>query len=107
MSRKSTGELVEVVFIFLILSSFLGIRETLNIAKQILSMFNSIMVSLYDTTILNIMFKYCITFPIVGLILMIIGSPRGKEGHWVGKILYFIVGYGVGFVLDFVSNLIL
>ena len=106
MSKRATSELIELVFTFVILSSFLGIKETLNIIKQILSMFNSILVSCYDTNILNVMFKYFITFPIVGVILMMLGSPRGKEGHWIGKILYFIVGYGIGLILDFISKLI-
>ena len=39
---------------------------------------------------------YFITFPLVGVILMMLGSPRRKEGHWIGKILYFIVGYEIG-----------
>ena len=106
MSKRTTSELIELAFTFIILSSFLGIKETLNIIKQILSMFNSILVSFYDTTILNVIFKYFITFPLVGVILMMLGSPRGKEGHWIGKILYFIVGYGIGFILDFISKLI-
>lgn len=106
MSKKATSELIELSFTFVILSSFLGIKETLNVIKQVTSMFNSILVSFYDTTILNVMFKYFITFPIVGVILIMLGSPRGKEGHWIGKILYFIVGYGIGFVLDFISKLI-
>ena len=102
MSKRAISELIELTFTFVILSSFLGIKETLNIIKQIFS----ILVSFYDTTILNVMFKYFITFPIVGIILMHLGSPRGKEGHWIGKILYFIVGYGIGFILDFISRLI-
>ena len=106
MSKRAISELIELAFTFVILSSFLGIKETLNIIKQILSMLNSILVSFYDTTILNVMFKYFITFPIVGIILMRLGSPRGKEEHWIGKILYFIVGYGIGFILDFISKLI-
>lgn len=106
MNKKTTSELIELAFIFVILSSFFGIKETLNITKQVMSMFNYILVSFYDTTILNVMFKYFITFPIVGIILMRLGSPRGKEGHWIGKILYFIVGYGIGFILDFISRLI-
>ena len=106
MSKKTTSELIELVFTFVILSSFLGDKETLNITKQVLSIFNSILVSFYDTTILNVMFKYFITFPIVGVLLMMLGSLRGKEGHWIDKILYFIVGYGVGFLLDFISKLI-
>lgn len=106
MSKRTTSELIELVFTFIILSSFLGIKETHNIIKQILSIFNSILVLFYDTTILNVMFKYFITFPLVGVILMMLGSPRGKEGHWIGKILYFIVGYGIGFFLDFISKLL-
>ena len=106
MSKRTTSELIELVFTFIILSSFLGIKETLNIIKQILSMFNSILVSFYDTTILNVIFKYFITFPLVGVILMMLGSPRRKEGHWIGKILYFIVGYEMGFILDFISKLL-
>lgn len=107
MSKKVSSELTGIALTFGILSSFFGIKETFNIIKQILSMLNSILISFYDTTILNVMFKYFITFPIVGLILMIFGSPRGKEGHWIGKILYFIVGYGIGFLLDIVSKLVL
>lgn len=106
MSKRTTSELIELVFTFIILSSFLGIKETLNIIKQILSMFNSILVLFYDTTILNVIFKYFITFSLVGVILLMLGSPRGKEGHWIGKILYFIVGYGIGFILDFISKLL-
>ena len=106
MSKRTTSELIELAFTFVILSSFLGIKETLNIIKQILSIFNSILVSFYDTTILNVMFKYFITFPIVGVILMMLGSPRGKEGYWIGKFLYFIVGYGIGFILDIISKLL-
>jgi len=106
MSKKATSELIELTFIFVILSRFLGIKETLNVIKQALSMFNSILVSFYDTTILNVMFKYFIAFPIVGVILMMLGSPRGKEGYWIGKILYFIVGYGIGLILDLISKLI-
>ena len=106
MSKRTTSELIELAFTFIILSGFLGIKETLNIIKQILSMFNSILVSFYDTTILNVIFKYFITFPLVGVILMMLGSPRGKEGHWIGRILYFIVGYGIGFILDFISKLL-
>jgi len=43
----------------------------------------------------------------VGVILTMLGSPRGKEGHRVGKILYFIVGYIVGAILDLIANIIL
>ena len=52
------------------------------------------------------MFKYFITFPIAGVLLMRLGSPRGKKGHQLGKVLYFMVGYVIGLVLDFISGLI-
>ena len=106
MSKKSTNELVNFILIFVILSCFLGIKETLNIVKLILSMVNSILVSFYDTTILTVMFKYVITFPLVGIFLMKLGSPRGKEGHWIGKVLYFIIGYVVSFLLYIIAGLI-
>ena len=106
MSKKASSQFIELAFAFAILSSFLGFKETLNIVKKMLSMFNSILVSFFDTTILNVMFKYFIVFPIVGLILVMLDLPRGKTGHWVGKILYFVVGYGIGFILDFISRLI-
>lgn len=106
MSKKASSQLIELVFSFAILSSFLGFKKTLNIVKKMLSMFNSILVSFFDTTILNVMFKYFIAFPIVGLILVMLDLPRGKTGHLIGKFLYFVVGYGIGVILDFISRLI-
>ncbi|MBR6820738.1 MAG: hypothetical protein IKM55_00770 [Bacilli bacterium] len=106
MSKKSTNELVNFILTFVILSCFLGIKETLNIAKLILGMVNSILVSFYDTTILTVMFKYVVTFPLVGIFLMNLGSPKGKEGYWIGKVLYFIIGYAVSFLLDIIAGLI-
>ena len=105
MSRKDNVELIELIFRFAIFSSFLGVKATFNFIKQLLSLANSILVSLYDTTILNIIFKHFFAYPMVGVILMIIRSPKGKAGHWTGKVLYFIVGYVIGFALDFASKL--
>ena len=106
MSKKASSQFIELVLSFVILISFLGFKDTLNIIRQILSIFNSVLVSFFDTTILNVIFKYFITFPIVGVILVMLNLPRGKAGHWIGKILYFVVGYGIGFILDFISRLI-
>ncbi|HIT22586.1 MAG TPA: hypothetical protein IAB56_06460 [Candidatus Scybalousia intestinigallinarum] len=106
MKKKAASELIEFALAFIILSGFLGIRGTLNIIKAVLSGVNSILVSFYDTTILTVMFKYFITFPIVGVLLMRLGSLRGKKGHQFGKVLYFMVGYVIGLVLDFISGLI-
>lgn len=106
MGKKKTSELIDLIFTFVILSSFLGIKETFKIIMQILTEFNSILMSHFDTTILNVMFKYFITFPLVGIVLSTIGSPRGKEGHRIGKILYFTIGYVIGIILDLISKLI-
>lgn len=105
-SKGDTSELIELAFTFVILSSSIGIKKLLNIIKHVLSWINYFFVSFYNTTVLNEMFKYFITFPIVGIILMKLGSPRGKEGHRIGKVSYFIVGYVIGFILDLLSELI-
>ncbi len=60
----------------------------------------------FNESILTIYLKYFIVFPIVGLILVKIKSPKGKEGHIIGKILYFIVGYIVTFILDYIAEII-
>ena len=83
-----------------------GLSYTVNLFYQLLKLFNSVFIQLNNTSILTIVFKYCIAYPIVGVILTAIGSPRGKEGHYIGKILYFIVGYVVGFILDSLATLI-
>ena len=67
---------------------------------------NEIVKLVLGSSILNINLKYCITYPIVGVILVIIKSPNGKKDSLIGKILYFLVGYIIGFVLDYISEMI-
>ena len=67
---------------------------------------NEIVKLVLGSSILNINLKYYITYPIVGVILVIIKSPNGKKGSLIGKILYFLVGYIIGFVLDYISEMI-
>lgn len=103
MSRRKTNDLVSLIIIMIFLIHFYGLRATLNLLYEMLKFMNTILIQLSNTSILTSMFKYCIAFPIVGLILTAIGSPRGKEGHIIGKILYFIVGYIIGFILDYLA----
>ena len=106
MSKCIKKEMSNLLFVFITLSGFLGIKETISVIKEIIKMYNKILTTYFDTTILNEMFSHCLTFPIVGIILVIIRSPKGKEGRVIGKILYFIIGYIIDIVLKYISNMI-
>lgn len=106
MSKFIKKEMSNLLFVFITLSGFLGIKETFSVIKEIIKMYNKILTAYFDTTILNEMFSHCLTFPIVGIILVIIRSPKGKEGRIIGKILYFIIGYIIDIVLKYISNMI-
>ena len=74
--------------------------------KALLSFFNMLLLKVEESSILTYLFKYHITFPIVGLILVGVGIKRGKCGSIIGKILYYIIGNMVAFVLNFISGII-
>lgn len=107
MSRRKTNDLIEFVFLIIFLISFTGFKNTIQIVYDSFKFINDITIQLCSSSILTIMFKYFITFPIVGILLVKMGSPRGKTGRFIGKVLYFIVGYGIGLFLDIIANLIL
>lgn len=106
MSKRNLNELSSLIILFSLLIHFTGLKYTLNLFYQLLKSINIVLIQLNNTSVLSVLFKYCITFPTVGIILTVLGSPRGKEGHIIGKILYFIVGYLVGFIFDNISQLI-
>lgn len=106
MSKRKANNLVSLIVLSAILVNTFGLKYTLDLYFQMFKLFNSILLQLANASVLTIMFKYCIAFPIVGIILTAIGSPRGKEGHIIGKILYFIVGYIIGFILDYIATII-
>ena len=106
MSKKRANSIFSLIVLSAILIYTFGLKYTLDLYFQTLKMFNSILLQLTNTSILTAMFKCCITFPIVGIILVVIGSPRDKEGHLIGKALHFIVGYIIGFILDCISSVI-
>lgn len=105
MSKKKTNNLFSLIIIFVLLVHFTGFKYTLNLSYAFLKIANTFLVQLNDTSILTVMLKHCITFPIVGLLLGVVGSLRGKEGRLIGKGLYFIVGCLISFVLDCISKL--
>ena len=104
MSRRKEYDVVSLIFIVFILCKYFGIKETINLIYHMFQLFNTILLQFNNTSILSFVFKYYITFPIVGIILSFIGSHRGKEGKIVGKILYFIIGYVVCLVLDLIAK---
>ena len=106
MSKAKTSDLFKFIILSIILIKYIGFKAYTNLLYQIFKIFNMILTQLYNTSILSIIFKYFIVYPIVGILLSVIGSPRGKKGHVIGKILYFIVGYFVGMGLDWLSQLI-
>lgn len=106
MSKRKTNDLVGLIILSIILIRTYGLKYTFDLFFQMLRFINNILLQLTNTSVLTTMFKYCIAFPIVGIILTAIGSPKGKEGHIIGKVLYFIVGYIIGFILDYIATII-
>lgn len=107
MSKRSTNDLTHLIILSVILIYTCGPKYTFDLLFQVLKFINTILFQLVNTSVLTVMFKYCIAFPVVGIILTAIGSPMGKEGHIIGKVLYFIVGYIIGFILDYIATMIL
>ena len=106
MSRRKEYDFISLIFIAFILCKYVGIKATINLIYHMFQLFNTILLQFNNTSILSFVFKYYITFPIVGIILSFIGSPRSKEGKIIGKILYFIIGYVVCLVLDVIAQII-
>ena len=107
MTKKKTNDLMSLTVVLVLLYHYYGLEKTICMMKEILIWVNNIMIYFLDTTILNSLFKYCITFPIVGIILVKLGYPKGATGKYIGKILYFAIGYFVGMILDLLTNWIL
>lgn len=106
MSRRKECDVVSLIFITFILCKYVGIKTAINLIYHMFQLFNTILLQFNNTSILSFVFKYYITFPIVGIILSFIDSPRGKERKIIGKILYFIIGYVVCLGLDVIAQII-
>ena len=104
MSRRKTNDVAGLIIISFILIKYMGFKASINLLYQMFKLLNTILLQFSNTSILSHAFKYCITFPIVGIVLSFLGSPRGKKGHIIGKILYFSVGYISCFILDLIAK---
>lgn len=106
IDKKNFKDLLRLITLLAIMIYFVGFKCTINLLYEFLKIFNSILVQTGNNSIMTVIFKYSIVYPIVGIVLSAIGSPRGQKGKLIGKILYFIIGYFVGFALDFVANIV-
>lgn len=106
MRKAKVNLLANAIYYFILIVALLGIKKGVQLFKEIIVLFNSILVNYCNSNILDITLNHVITYSIVGIIFSIIGCPRGKTGHIIGKILYFIVGFIISAALDLISKLI-
>ena len=106
MSKRRANNIASLIIMMSMLIKCMGFKESISLLYYTLKSFNSVLLQLSNTSVISYVLKYYITFPIVGSVLSCLGSPRGKQGHLIGKILYFIIGYIVCLILDFFANVI-
>lgn len=106
MRKTKNDALSDAVYYFIIVVALLGFEKGVQLFMEVLSLFNSILMECFNPNILEVTLKHIITYSIVGIIFSIISCPRGKIGHKVGKVLYFLVGFVTSAVLELLSKLI-
>lgn len=58
---------------------------------QIFRLFEYIVISLYDSTIINLLFGGIVTFTIVRIFFRLFDIPKGICGKHIGKILFWLI----------------
>lgn len=106
MRKTKNDALSDAVYYFIVVVILLGFERGIQLFIEVTSLFNSILMEYFNSNILEVTLKHVITYSIVGIIFSIIGCLRGKIGHRVGKVLYFIVGFVISAVLELLSKLI-
>lgn len=106
MRKAKNDTLSNVIYYFIVVIALLGFEKGVQLFMEVMSIFNSILVEYFDSNILEVTLKHIITYSIVGIIFSIISCPRGKTGHTIGRIFYFIVGFVVSTLLGLLSRLI-
>ena len=110
MTRKNLKDIFYILLVISLifyLEGFIGIKTLLLIMWELLKLINLVFVNLTGDTILTILFKSSITFFLVGLALEIFNIPRGKLGKIFGKVSFWLIGFPVSFVLNFIANIFL
>ena len=106
MNSKRSGDIVELITLLALMIYYYGYGYTFNIIFNFFKMMNTILIEAFDSSLLSYIFKYGITFTIVGFLLFKMNSPRGKIGYIIGKTLYAIVGVIVAYILNLISKCI-
>lgn len=97
----------KIIIIITLLVLSIGLIPTINIIFEFLVKFNDAVYSVLHESIFSFIFKHKITYYLVGLLLSSLSSFFGiKLGKEIGKLLYFILGFGVAGILNFILMLI-
>lgn len=75
------------------------------IFPAILNILNEIVLAITGDHIITILLGTTITFFVVGLLLEIFNIPRGKFGSAIGSLMFWLVGFPVSFILNFIGRL--
>lgn len=113
--RRKDKEAILSLIIFMMLILYTGglkavwsfICNMFEVVWYFFIMLNSVAIEITDDSIITLLLKASITFGIVGIILEAINAPRGKIGSIFGKTLFWVVGFPVSIILNFISSLIL
>ncbi len=104
--RRVIGSILSLALILYIFFKSVGVYETMSVFWQVFKGVSSLVMQLLNTSILNILFKHRIVYYIVGVMLAVFQIPKGKEGHYIGVMFYFLIGLLVEPILNFLSTVI-
>ena len=102
MTKALRRDLADLISAVVVMLAF-GAKDA---CYQMLKIMNTTIYQLYGASLPNFLFKHVITYFIVGILFTVFNVKRGRAGHYIGKILYFVVGCIIGFILDVVANII-
>ncbi|MGE5456560.1 MAG: hypothetical protein ACM3O4_05620 [Ignavibacteriales bacterium] len=112
--RKKDKEAIFSLIIFMLFVFYTGglkavwvfICNMVQVVWLFFIMLNSVAIEATNDSIITLLLKSSITFGIVGIILEAINAPRGKVGSIFGKALFWVVGFPVSIILNFIGSLI-
>lgn len=108
MKKRDREAIASMVILLIIVFATQGITGVFDFIINMATMFwamlimlNQVSVGLTGDTVLVLIFSTTITFGIVGIILELLNIPRGTFGHYFGKFAFWLVGFPVSFILNF------
>lgn len=85
---------------------FLAIKEIFISTWDFICLFNFASIQITGDSILVSLYTTPITFTIVGFVLELLHIKKGKFGKYFGKLLFYIIGIPVSFVLNLIAIVI-